>query len=726
MRRVILFTAMLAVMCIATSQAELIYDNPSGGTPSGWNWGTDICSHSAQEVDLGGGNLVIRHTGVVSNTTGAAADARFGSKWDFTVSGNTSADPADYTIAFDVRNVSGDWNPYPLGVAVLTKEDPDDQGHGYPSIDLAQADGWVHVEINLADWNGNWWQGADWDLTNPNWSLEVGGPGWPGTSFPDGTSFTQIWEMDNLKIYLGSVVSDSTPYDPIPVDQDPLAGTEINLSQAEVTLGWKASVDPNSLTAYPVNPAILRHNVYLSNGIPGDDPNVYLIDSVVQVHNADPNLTDPNNFYGPLTLQRGVTYYWQIEEVIDNGAGGYGDGDPNNIFGPLWSFSVVPATASISPVSPSYSAVDAGSEVVLSVTATAAETYQWYKIGDPDVALTDGADYGGVNTNTLTIYDVQVADEGQYYCEVTNPLPSSASNRETGPAIVLTKRLMSHYPMEAMDYGSDANGVTVDLVSGVYDMRMASNDQGFDVPVLDASSIVGASALRFDNPAGSDDPNNVYAQYAEIENPDLVAYEDITISAWVYSNGGAAWNRIVDFGNNNQDYIDIATNWWGDAGRVGSEIHVAGAGGAVVSPVGALVDNEWTFVMVTLSGDQLRLYMDGELVSGPETVTQDPIEFGPTSQNWLARSQWGGGDGYFDGLIDEVKIYNYGLTAAEAGQKYLADEAIVPWVCDWEAWGNDSLMTEFDINDDCEINLTDFAAFAGKWLEDAYQIKPLP
>ncbi|HRS72857.1 MAG TPA: PEP-CTERM sorting domain-containing protein, partial [Anaerohalosphaeraceae bacterium] len=45
----------------------------------------------------------------------------------------------------------------------------------------------------------NWWQGAAWNLTNPSWSLEVGMP-WPGISTPTGTSFTQIWEMDNLKI----------------------------------------------------------------------------------------------------------------------------------------------------------------------------------------------------------------------------------------------------------------------------------------------------------------------------------------------------------------------------------------------------------------------------------------------------------------------------------------------------------------------------------------------
>jgi hypothetical protein len=719
MKRLVLLTAVLAAMCVATSQAVVIYDNPNGGAANGWNWGTTICNHTAAEVDLGDGNIVIRHTGVVNNTTGAAADARFGSKWDLTVSGNTSVDPADYTISFDVRNVSGNWDPYPLQLAILTKENPD-QGHGYATVNLAQADGWVHVEFNLADWSNNWHEGAEWDLTNPNWSLEVGGPGWPGTSYPDGTSFTQVWEMDNLKIIMGS---DTAPYEPQPADGEPQAGTVINLTQANVTLGWNGGGDPNIVTDYPVDPAILGYYVYHSNG---DDDVLEMKDYVLQDHDDDPYLTDPYNEYGPLALTRGATYYWQIEQAYenpDNPGNPYSAGDPNNMSGPVWSFTVIPALATVSAVSPAYNAVSAGSDLVLTVTGNAIEIHQWYKIGDPDVALTNGADYDGVDTGTLTIYNVQVADEGYYYCRVENSLPSVADNKESGPARVMTQRLMSHYPMESMDYGVNPLGITPDVVSG-FDMRMASNDTGTDVPVLAAITVpglAGVSSLQFDNPPGSDDPNNVYAQYAQIDEGMLVAYQDITISAWVYSNGGSAWNRIVDFGNNNGNYIDMATNWWGNPGRLGCEIMVGGVGQSIVSPEGAIPNNEWTLVTATLSGDTGRLYVNGELVATNTSMTHNPISFAPTTQNWLARSQWGPGDGYFDGMIDDLKIYNYGLTAQEIGYAYLMVTG-EPWVCDWAAWGQDALMTALDVNDDCKIDLVDFAAFAGKWLEDAYQI----
>ena len=153
----------LMCVCVATSYGAVIYDNPTGGTIWAWNWG-DNTAHTAAEVDYGG-NVVIQHTGVVDNSTGVdPVNARFGSKWDIAMTGNTSADPADYTISFDLRNVSGDWDPITLGFAVVTTNPvvgTDQYGYAYPNQVIAQADGWVHVEYSLADSAGNWWQAAN-------------------------------------------------------------------------------------------------------------------------------------------------------------------------------------------------------------------------------------------------------------------------------------------------------------------------------------------------------------------------------------------------------------------------------------------------------------------------------------------------------------------------------------------------------------------------------------
>lgn len=516
------------------------------------------------------------------------------------------------------------------------------------------------------------------------------------------------------------ITQENLPHNPTvaPLNPDGSVGTPTSLTKAEVTLGWDAAKNSDS----QVLPNILRHNIYLSRS---NDPNVYLYDSVNQVHNADPSLTNPRNEYGPLSLNRGIKYYWKIEEVLDNGAGGYPAGDPNNIMGELWSFVMVPATVSVSASSPAYNVVDAGSNLVVSVVGAAADTYQWYKIGNPDVALTNGADYAGVNTDKLTIYDVQVADEGYYYCVVTNTLPSTASNRDTGPARVMTKRLMNHYPMESMAYDVNPNGITPDIVNG-FNLRMASNDSGTDVPVLAANTVpglAGSSSLKFNNPrANPADPNNVDAQYAQIDEGMVAAYQDITISAWVYSSGGSNWNRILDFGNNTDNYIFLCLNPGSVNNAVRFAVKVAGTEQSVTSAAEAVPVGQWTFVSATLTGNTARLYVNGERVAVNTSMTNDPISFAPTTQNWLARSMWGAGDGYFNGMIDDLKIWNYGLSAQEVAHEYLKTVTTQPWVCDREAWAADALMVALDVNDDCRIDMTDFSAFAGKWLEDAYQI----
>ena len=58
-------------------------------------------------------------------------------------------------------------------------------------------------------------------------------------------------------------------------------------------------------------------------------------------------------------------------------------------------------------------------------------TYQWYKVGSPDVPLADAGDISGSTTDTLTIANVDATDAGDYSCTVDNlcsdPADPSAS-----------------------------------------------------------------------------------------------------------------------------------------------------------------------------------------------------------------------------------------------------------------------------------------------------------
>ena len=521
---------------------------------------------------------------------------------------------------------------------------------------------------------------------------------------------------------IGSKDSPIMPHDPVvlPENDDGSSGTlQANNEDVEVTFNFKAAMDADQV--YPVNPDILGHYIYLSNGS-DTDPNAYLLDYVEQVHNPDPYLTDPNVWYGPYTLidSQGKTFKWKAEEALDDGIGNpYPAGDPNNIMGNDWTFTAVGATPSIFS-GPDHTLTDVNGNASLSITTgTIASNFRWFKVvgeqdtdenGDDDM-LSDGGIYSDTQTKTLVITGGTTSNgaEGQYYCRAYNGDPEGVHlSIASQTAWVWIPRLMNHYPFEVI---VDPN-TTPDSENG-YDMMLLSNDIGLDLPALETnvvSGITGTKSLKFNNPRGTD-PNTADAQYAQVNEGWAGGYMDITISAWVYSLGGSNWNRILDFGNNNANYMFLCVNPGSVNRAVRFAVNVNGTEQSVTSPDEALPDNEWTYVTATLSGNTGRIYINGELVGTNASLTNNPVSYGPTTQNWLGRSQWGAGDGYFNGMIDELKIYNYARTTEQVAQDYLDVQG--DWICNLEL---PAIPYDFDGN--CRIDLEDFAAFAASWMEN--------
>lgn len=208
MKRVSLFRVFV-FLCAATGYAVpvTVYQNDynsetiGAGFPA-WNWGDNGMVHTAVYADWGPpGGIVVEHTGTVTNTGTESINCRFGSKWDITLSGNTSSNPEYYTLSFDVMSVFGEWEPINLELWVLTGGG-NGLGYGSGAMSFSQYDGWVHVELGLDELPATWWNGTAWDLTQSLWSLELGGPGWPGSPVAPGESVTQMWLMDNLQIVM--------------------------------------------------------------------------------------------------------------------------------------------------------------------------------------------------------------------------------------------------------------------------------------------------------------------------------------------------------------------------------------------------------------------------------------------------------------------------------------------------------------------------------------------
>lgn len=78
----------------------------------------------------------------------------------------------------------------------------------------------------------------------------------------------------------------------------------------------------------------------------------------------------------------------------------------------------------------------------------------------------------------------------------------------------------------------------------------------------------------------------------------------------------------------------------------------------------------WSNIVVVIDGKNSRLYRDGKL-EAENALTLKPSDLGKTTQNYIAKSPYSS-DKYVTGCIDDFRVYDRALTAAEV--KKLSDE----------------------------------------------------
>jgi hypothetical protein len=444
-----------------------------------------------------------------------------------------------------------------------------------------------------------------------------------------------------------------------------------------------ANVDINQDLSWTVlDPSATKIDLYFGTT---NDPNLSLIPGNKKLDMAPATTTT----WDPGTLAYSTTYYWKVDAYEPNGL--------NYIKrqGNVNSFTTVSQSAFVSPVSLARTVGALGSDIVLTVTAANTTRYQWYKVGTPDVVLSNGTKYSGVNTTALTIKNLQDADQGSYYCQVDNDLPGTDPVNSV-PGLVMIQRLMSYYPFEVI---TDAGTITPDTVSG-FNMTLKNENLtglaslGTDVAVAG----LGTYSLVFANSGTSTD-----GQYGQLPT-DVAKYEDITISLWVKWNNGNQWQRIFDFGADSNNNMFL-TPYSGDSTlRFALKI---GGGAEQQLNSSMLKFSEWTHVAVTLNGNTGRMYVNGVLVNTNTGLTNNPIDL-PQTANYVGKSQYG--DPKFNGLIDDLKIYNYARSSAEVGQDYANTKGV--WVCNLEGTAN----MAHDLNKDCNVDTQDLLLLASEWL----------
>ena len=185
-----------------------------------------------------------------------------------------------------------------------------------------------------------------------------------------------------------------------------------------------------------------------------------------------------------------------------------------------------------------------------------------------------------------------------------------------------------------------------------------------------------------------------------------------TFAGWIYWNGGAAWQRIFDFGSDTTHYLFLTPN--SGSGTLRFAIN-NGSGEQTVEHAGALAAGSWQHVAVTLSNNIAIIYVNGVQAASSSAFSIAPSAFAPF-RNYLGKSQFA--DPLFSGNLDEVEIADYAMSASQISTLYNA--ALYPtyasstWTNDvsdnWSAtanWNNGSIANGISrVADFSTINLT--------------------
>ena len=255
--------------------------------------------------------------------------------------------------------------------------------------------------------------------------------------------------------------------------------------------------------------------------------------------------------------------------------------------------------------------------------------------------------------------------------------------------------LVAHYPFDV-----DASDATVNGHDGTL-----SGDAAISV----ADTQVGAGALLLD---GTDDfvfiDDSVHPT-----DPNLITWadfgsagqsEEVTISVWIKPAAwSASWTQVVSKGypggyritRGDYDGVVFAADLDWDGGVVyGSDIYQMG-------------DGNWHHLVATWDGGASALYIDGNFqYRMPQP--HDTLLIKNKAQLQIGANANADSSQHFNGLIDEVRVYDVGLSHAEVLKLYASQGG--SGTCG-------KVYSAIDLSQDCVINFVDFAMFASDWLD---------
>ena len=402
----------------------------------------------------------------------------------------------------------------------------------------------------------------------------------------------------------------------------------------------------------------------------------------------------------------GKTYYWRID-VTDPNEGG----TPSFATGDTWSFTTNDGKPYIITAPENVFGTlngDASFTVVANTLAPTPLNYQW---AFKTFFGTTWTDIDGATLPTYTKNGLQPSDRGLYRVTITDLFNNSITAEAR---LYMRIGLVNRY-----SFTDNAD----DSVSGAHGTIYQTT--GYPATFIDAPGTSGDPMKRqlyLTNGPTRTGSNVVPPLLAYVDLPNgLVSTlgTQVTFMAWFTwrdTDTGQQWQRVFDFGNSTggenasntgNNYIMLTPRSDGRTPRFGYKIRDGGEERYLNSSA-SLGANVEVCYAVTWNEDTGRteMYLNGKIVSGGN------IHFSLANMNdinnWLGRAQWP--DNGFWGNLNEFRIYDVALPANSIAQSYELGADVLP--------SNPCVnQPTSDINQDCVVDLNDFALIAQQWLE---------
>lgn len=168
------------------------------------------------------------------------------------------------------------------------------------------------------------------------------------------------------------------------------------------------------------------------------------------------------------------------------------------------------------------------------------------------------------------------------------------------------------------------------------------------------------------------------ATYVDLPNGIVSSLKDASFEVWMVWGGGSIWQRVFDFGTNDQgegnqgsgtNYLFLTPSDGGTGNVLRASFSTNGVKGeTTVRTSAALATNtaQHLVVVVDDTNNELRLYLNGS-VSAISGFTQSLSSLSDVN-NWIGRSN--SKDAPLKGSVDEVRIYKTALTTAQVATSY--------------------------------------------------------